>query len=291
MVPSRIMRRILSSLAVIAAAVCLPTASAQAAADSADSGDAGDPAVAAAAAVRVSADSAVARSAAAVAARPGTPIRWWHAAAVAGGTALIVLTLDQPVRDAAQAMRSGGTDAVADVLRQGGWAPVYFGVPAVLTGVGLLAKDDALARTGGRMLASVAVAVVATQGAKRVLGRRRPFTEQGAQAFDLFAFDDAALPSGHATGAFALAAAAALEVNRPWLGATFYALAAGTGWSRINDDQHWLGDTVLGAAIGITSAHLVSGRWRLFHLHPPAILAAPDGTPALGFSVAFRGPS
>ena len=223
--------------------------------------------------------------------RPGAPIRWWHAAAVAGGTTLVILTLDEPVRDAAQEMRSSGTDAVADVFRQVGWAPVYLGVPALLTGAGLIAKDDALARAGGRMLASVVIAAAATQGAKRVLGRRRPLEEQGAQAFDLFAFDDAALPSGHATGAFALAAAAAIEVDRPWLGAAFYAIAAGTAWSRINDDQHWLGDTVLGAAVGITSAHLVSGRWRLFNLRPPTILAAPNGAPALGFSVAFRGPS
>ncbi len=215
------------------------------------------------------------------------PIRWWHAAAVAGGTSLILLTLDRPVRDGVQDLRSSGTDHVADVFRQLGWGPVYLGAPALVTGLGLVAGNDRLARAGGRMLGSVVLAAGVTQGTKRVLGRRRPLEGQGSRAFDLFAFDDASLPSGHATGAFALAASAAMELHNPWAGAALYVAATGTAWSRLNDDQHWLSDVVLGSAIGITSAHLVEGRWRLFNIAPPRILATPTGGTGVGFALNF----
>lgn len=218
---------------------------------------------------------------------PGAPIRWWHAAAVVGAAGFSVLVLDQPIREGVQSMRGSGTDGAADVFRQFGYAPVYLGVPAVVTGIGLISGNDRLARAGGRMLASVALAAGATQGIKRVVGRRRPFAEEGAQAFDLLAFDDAALPSGHTTGAFALAASTALELRSPLAGVLLYTAATGTAWSRLNDEQHWLGDVLLGSAIGITSAHLVNGRWRLFHLRPPQILATPTGGTGVGYALTF----
>lgn len=218
---------------------------------------------------------------------PGAPIRWWHAAAAAGGTALLVIAVDDPVRRRVQRSRGTGTDRLADVLRQPGWGPVYLGVPALLTGVGLAAGDDDLARAGGRMLTSVLLAATVTQGTKRVLGRRRPREERGPRAFDLLAFDDAALPSGHTTGAVALAASAAMQVRSPALRVAFYSVAAGTAWSRLNDDEHWLSDVALGGLIGVTSAKLVQGRWRLFRLPPPSLLMAPTGQAALGWNVPF----
>jgi membrane-associated phospholipid phosphatase len=64
-----------------------------------------------------------------------------------------------------------------------------------------------------------------------------------------------------------------------------YTLAASVGWSRINDDRHWLTDIAAGAALGITTSKVVSGRWRLFGLRPPNILLGPS--PGVAWRVAF----
>lgn len=63
-------------------------------------------------------------------------------------------------------------------------------------------------------------------------------------------------------------------------------VAARTGWSRLNDNKHWLGDVLAGAGVGIASAQLVEGRWTVLHLHPPVVLAAPGGI-ALVWRAAF----
>ena len=42
-----------------------------------------------------------------------------------------------------------------------------------------------------------------------------------------------------------------------------------------------------GAALGVVSAKLVNGPWRVFGLHPPCFLVASRG-PVVGWSVAFR---
>jgi membrane-associated phospholipid phosphatase len=63
-------------------------------------------------------------------------------------------------------------------------------------------------------------------------------------------------------------------------------MATAVGWSRINDNRHWLSDVAAGALVGITSAKLVTGRWRIFGLHPPSVLLAP-GTMSIGWQGAF----
>jgi membrane-associated phospholipid phosphatase len=66
-----------------------------------------------------------------------------------------------------------------------------------------------------------------------------------------------------------------------------YVLASGTAFSRINDNRHWLSDTALGAAIGVTTAKLVSGHWRVFGLRPPHFLVTPTGATALSWRATF----
>ena len=62
-------------------------------------------------------------------------------------------------------------------------------------------------------------------------------------------------PSGHTAEAFASAEFMRLEYkNRsPWYGVAGYLLAAGTGYLRMYNNRHWLGDILAGAGIGILS--------------------------------------
>jgi membrane-associated phospholipid phosphatase len=75
--------------------------------------------------------------------------------------------------------------------------------------------------------------------------------------------------------AFALATALSDDIHRTWASLGLYSLATGVGWSRLNDNKHWVSDVAGGALVGITSAKLVNGHWRVFHLHPPQILIGP----------------
>jgi membrane-associated phospholipid phosphatase len=84
------------------------------------------------------------------------------------------------------------------------------------------------------------------------------------------------MPSGHTTIAFALATALSDDIKRTWASAGLYTLATGVGWARLNDNRHWLSDVAAGAALGITSAKLMNGRWRIFNLRPPRVLLGPD---------------
>jgi membrane-associated phospholipid phosphatase len=76
------------------------------------------------------------------------------------------------------------------------------------------------------------------------------------------------------------------DIHRPWASVGLYGLATAVAWSRINDNRHWLTDVTAGALVGITSAKLASGRWRIFHLRPPSILVGPAGA-GLGWSATF----
>lgn len=62
-------------------------------------------------------------------------------------------------------------------------------------------------------------------------------------------------PSGHTATAFAAAEMLRREYGQrsPWYAVAGYAAAAATGYLRIYNNKHWLGDVIAGAGIGILS--------------------------------------
>lgn len=60
---------------------------------------------------------------------------------------------------------------------------------------------------------------------------------------------DHSFPSGHTTTAFAFSSVVAMEHSLPW-GIAANAMAAFVGFSRINDNAHYLQDVLAGATIG-----------------------------------------
>lgn len=204
-----------------------------------------------------------------------TVIRWWHGVAALGGLSVLML-LDVPAQQLVQQRRSPSSNGVATALRHFGQAEVFGTVTAGLVGVGLLSGNQELVRTGGRLATTIALAGAASSFGKLALGRRRPNqgSEADADEYVLFSGQEA-MPSGHTTIAFGLATALADDIGRPWATVGLYTLASGVAWSRLNDDRHWLSDVAAGAAIGIASAKLVNGRWRIFNLRAPQILLGP----------------
>jgi membrane-associated phospholipid phosphatase len=189
---------------------------------------------------------------------------------IVGGLSALML-LDQPSQKLFQRHRTEGSNALAAGLQHFGQIEVYGTITAGMVATGLLTGDTELTRSGGRLAATLALAGAASSVAKLALGRPRPEQRGEADVYVPFSGREA-MPSGHTTIAFALATALSDDINRPWVSAGLYTLATGVGWARLNDNRHWLSDVAAGAALGITSAKLMNGRWRIFNLRPPRVL-------------------
>jgi len=213
--------------------------------------------------------------------QPSHTIRWWEAAITVGAIGAVSV-VDRRVDDWVQDRRSTRSDEISRVFRNGGEPELVFGIPGGILLAGLISGHKDLQRSGARVLASVVTAGVATAGLKVIVGRVRPTDTNDPYTFKPFSQNEA-FPSGHATMAFTLATSLAEEIHRPWATALLYAGATGTAWSRLNDHKHWLSDVLAGATVGITSAKLIEGRWRIFGLGPPEFLS---GT-RVGWRVTF----
>jgi membrane-associated phospholipid phosphatase len=211
-------------------------------------------------------------------------IRWYHGAAAAGGLSVLML-LDHPVQRYASHNSGTGADNVANFVRHFGQPEVYGTVTVGLLAAGLASGHPGITRSGGRLALSLVLAGAATEGGKIALGRPRPEQSLDADGYSPFS-GQASFPSGHTAAAFALATSLADDIHRPWATVGLYGMATAVGWSRINDNRHWLSDVAAGALVGITSAKLASGRWHIFGLKPPSFITGPGGA-GLGWHAEF----
>lgn len=188
-----------------------------------------------------------------------------HAAAFwLGGGVLIgaAVPADEWARSVATRVRSDRFARLAQFVEPLGrpqflW-PVLVGTYAVGRGTGQRDFADATLRTA----LSYGVTDALGHLLKIAVGRHRPSDGGSATRFKPFSLDPAwhSFPSGHTFQIFAIAAAAADETDRPWVGAVGYTLASLTGVQRVYLNDHWASDVVAGAFIAISSGLSVD-RW------------------------------
>jgi len=140
----------------------------------------------------------------------------------------------------------------------GEWQPAAIVGGGLYLG-GLVFKDPYVRVTGRMFVESFVLSGVVESLLKTVIGRSRPYTEEGAHRFRGFQFHAAttALPSGHTTVAFAMSTVLAERIDNGWATAGLYGLAGLTAVSRVYDDDHWLSDVFLGSVVGIVVAKAV----------------------------------
>jgi membrane-associated phospholipid phosphatase len=209
-------------------------------------------------------------------------VRWWEAVAVLGGVGAL-LADDSHMLEEVREHPTSGTADLARVFRQAGGFEVYSALMLGTLGTGLLAGNPGLTRTGAQLAASGALAAASFGLLKVVTGRSRPHRALGPYDFHPFS-GSGSFPSGHTTIAFALATTLGDASHSTWVTAGLYLFATGTAWSRVYDHRHWPSDVFLGAALGVTSAKLVNGRWKLFGLRSPSFLVSPAGA---GLQISF----
>lgn len=155
---------------------------------------------------------------------------------------------------------SSGAEESLDAGATLGGAAVQIGIAAGVYGLGLATHNGAVAETGSALVETQLVQSAITQGLKYAVGRTRPNGEHHS------------FPSGHTAASFTTADI--LLQRFGWrAGAAAYAAAAYVGASRIADRQHYLSDTVFGAAVGIASARTFSGSFghAAVSVHPIAV--------------------
>ncbi|MDX2047767.1 MAG: phosphatase PAP2 family protein [Chitinophagaceae bacterium] len=122
-----------------------------------------------------------------------------------------------------------------------------------------------------------------------VFALKRITHEQRPDGSDYLSF-----PSGHTATAFAAAEFMRQEYKdvSPWYGIAGYAAASATGYLRMYNNKHWLGDVVAGAGIGILSTRAAYWLYpaikrKLFHDKPVNSMLMPYYQPGKGAGLSF----
>jgi len=169
---------------------------------------------------------------------------------------------DEDIRREFQENRGGGADTLADGLDTLGHPATGLGIAASLWGVGQWRGDRQLAETGKLALQAVLLADVTALTLKTAIGRQRPGEEDDPSSFRPFSLksDHDALPSGHASSSFALAAVLSRRSDSAYAPYLYYALASLVAVARVYNDDHWASDVISGVLVGELSGRLVLAR-------------------------------
>ena len=166
----------------------------------------------------------------------------WQPLLVGTGLVLASALLDRPLDDFAV---SHGNNPSAKALRSLG-----SGLPVL--GMGLAGASWVMQRGSVQgdvayaALAAGVTAVAVSEVGKYAIDRARPSAELGASSFGAGVRGQSSFPSIHSSVAWAVVTPYAKYYDAPWL----YGLAALTSAGRVMGRDHWLSDTVAGAAIG-----------------------------------------
>ena len=195
------------------------------------------------------------------------------------GIGAILYTQDEKIRDYVQDHKTASLDGIFPLIEKFGNGIYDLGFLAVYGGSGYMTGNEKMRAVSLHSFESFLVANTIGTVAKIGIGRARPYTEEGRESYKPFSTDTAhtALPSGHTTSAFSIAAVFADEYDNPWVGVTAYGLASAVALERVYDDQHWASDVFAGAVLGIVAGKSIvylhkrkeTGSVYLVPLYPP----------------------
>jgi membrane-associated phospholipid phosphatase len=170
----------------------------------------------------------------------------WTGLAVVLGTGLL---LDRPVDQAVLRNATGSTDRIAKLLENLGGPPsVLIAGGTYLAGIAF--KDPEVRATGIDTMVTMGIAqLMIALPLKLVVGRSRPYTNQGTHDFHPLTGGQS-FPSSHTIQAFSLASVISAHADSPWVTGLSYGLAGLVGLSRVEHREHFMSDVVASAVIG-----------------------------------------
>lgn len=166
----------------------------------------------------------------------------------------------------------GGFSKIGDIA---GWGTVNAAYVAGMLTYGVISKNQNAKNNASGMAFASIYATAVTSVLKYSVREERPDSHE-KESF----------PSGHTTAAFSFASYVGCRHSLPW-GLAAYTLAAFTGFSRMNDNRHYLHDVMAGGTIGTSyglGVCLAENSERTSQPMPPAmaLYAAPINNGAYG---------
>lgn len=200
----------------------------------------------------------------------------YHLLFLLGGAGLTagIHEVDPDIQNAFQPERPFG-DTFDDVMSWGFHPLVLGGASFLALGIAKFHHADKAALTAGTMLEALILTETLTVGLQFATHRRRP---DGS--------NNRSFPSGHTSGAFALATVAQVYYG-PWVGVPSYLVASLVGVSRIDGNKHVASDVIAGAVLG-TLIGLGTAKWHKKEFSRFFILpTAGDGSPGISLVYNF----
>lgn len=193
-----------------------------------------------------------------------SPIKWkgrqWLTAGAAVGVGAGLYFLDEKINDQFSVPSAQSSRNIKYGLSYFGNGFYTMPLMAGMFIHGLAAKNQKSFSTSLMGVKSFVLATVVTRAVKYSANRYRPLENRGA-AYFAGPFEDfsLSLPSGHTTGAFAVATVLARNYrDTKWVPVVSYGIAGAVGLSRIYQKEHWASDVFLGAVIGWSMGMFVS---------------------------------
>ncbi|MFA7421274.1 MAG: phosphatase PAP2 family protein [Melioribacteraceae bacterium] len=178
---------------------------------------------------------------------------WIYGGMAVAATGITIL-VDNDIRNNFKNNHTRLLDNIADVGHNYGNAAYAITFSSAIYLGGKIFREEKYSTTGRMLLESLFYSGVVTTVIKSVIGRSRPYTEDGPSRFNGFQVkaETTSFPSGHTTVAFAVSSVLAERIDNVYASVFLYSLAASTVFQRIYDDQHWASDALFGALIGYT---------------------------------------
>jgi membrane-associated phospholipid phosphatase len=177
---------------------------------------------------------------------------WLKLGMMGAGSFILIETVDQPARDLALKDRSYIYSVPVEAGRI--WGELYSPI-ALFAGFAahsLITNDNSTRKiayeVGQASLYTGAITLIL----KTVIGRVRPYMNEGISSYHPFSFRDDyhSFPGGHTATAFVLSTVLSRNAGPTWLKILAYVPAVFTPISRVYQDQHWMSDNFYGGALG-----------------------------------------
>ncbi len=181
------------------------------------------------------------------------------------GTAAVIgigYSVDNNIHSFSQRNITSLNDKIFSIDKVYGSGYTLIGVAGIY-GYGLFLNDPAVRKIGLQTIEAVGYAGVITTIVKSIVGRSRPYTNDGKATFHPFNTQAAetSFPSGHSTVAFAMSTVLANSTNSTFLKIVCYSAAGLVACSRIYHNAHWTSDVITGGAIGYFVGNFVTNNY------------------------------
>lgn len=143
---------------------------------------------------------------------------------------------------------------VGNLYDKTGTAVYVAGAAVSFATAGLVFKDHKLLQTAGLITESALLTYLTVGILKPVLGRTRPFGDDGAREFNLFKLSGQEIyrsfPSGHTSSSFAVLTVITKQYPQWWVKLPAYFVGLSIAVQRMESRNHWASDVLVGGTIG-----------------------------------------